>query len=94
VRETTLLTAHSQTFMHSCTPSPLYCRRQSVSYRLKTLSSAVEQLAEHSKRRAYEDAAPLLEASILMFTHFTEYRDVPKVSEMASKVEKIRLELK
>jgi vacuolar protein sorting-associated protein 53 len=48
--------------------------------RLKTLSSAVEQLAGHSRRRAYEEAAPLLEASILMFTHFTDYRDVPKVS--------------
>lgn len=62
--------------------------------RLKTLASAVEQLAEHTRRRAYELAAPVLEAAIQLFTHFTDYRDVPKVAELAAAVERIREELK
>ena len=62
--------------------------------RLKTLASAVEQLSDHTRRRAYELAAPVLEAAIQLFTHFTDYRDVPKVAELAGAVERIREELR
>ena len=62
--------------------------------RLKTLSSAVEDLRANSTRRDYEKAAPIFEAAIAMFAHFTEYRDMPKVSELATAVEKIRDELR
>ena len=62
--------------------------------RLKTLASAVDQLKGHAARRSYEEAAPLLEASIQLCAHFTEYKDVPKVSELANAVEKIREELR
>ena len=62
--------------------------------RLKTLASAVEQLRGHAARRSYEEAAPLLEAAVQLFLHFGEYRDVPKVSELANGVEKIREELR
>lgn len=62
--------------------------------RLKTLTSAVQQLQTHAARRAYDEAAPLLEASIQLFTHFTEYSRLPKVSELAIAVEAIRNELK
>jgi hypothetical protein len=62
--------------------------------RLKTLASAVEQLRGHAARRSYEEAAPLLEAAVQLFVHFGEYRDVPKVSELANGVEKIREELR
>jgi len=62
--------------------------------RLKTLSSAVDELRAHAARRNYEEAAPVFEASISLFAHFTEYRDVPKVSELATAVEKTRDELR
>ena len=62
--------------------------------RLKTLASAVEQLRGHAARRSYEEAAPLLEAAVSLFVHFGEYRDVPKVSELANAVERIREELR
>ena len=62
--------------------------------RLKTLSGAVDDLKANSSRRDYEKAAPVFEAAISMFAHFTEYRDVPKVSELATAVEKIRDELR
>lgn len=62
--------------------------------RLKTLASAVEDLRANSTRRDYEKAAPIFEAAISMFAHFTEYRDMPKVSELATAVEKIRDELR
>ena len=62
--------------------------------RLKTLASAVDQLKGHAARSSYEEAAPLLEAAIQLFAHFTEYKDVAKVSELANAVEKIREELR
>jgi hypothetical protein len=58
--------------------------------RLQTLTSAVNDLREHAGNRNYEEAAPLLEASIALLTHLSEYRDIPKVSELANSIEKIR----
>jgi hypothetical protein len=62
--------------------------------RLKTLSSAVEDLRANSTRRDSEKAAPIFEAAIAMVAHCTESRDMPKVSELATAVEKIRDELR
>jgi vacuolar protein sorting-associated protein 53 len=62
--------------------------------RLKTLTSAVQQLQGHAGRRSYEEAAPLLEAAIQLFTHFADYAKVPKVSELAGAVESVRGELR
>ena len=62
--------------------------------RLKTLVSAVSQMQGHVARRAYEEAAPLLEASIQLFSHFTDFARVPKIMELAGAVEATRSELK
>lgn len=62
--------------------------------RLKTLTSAVQQLQGHIGRRSYEEAAPLLEASIQLFTHFADYARVPKIAELAGAVEAVRGELR
>ena len=62
--------------------------------RLKTLTSAVQQLQGHVGRRSYEEAAPLLEAAIQLFTHFADYARVPKIAELAGAVESVRGELR
>jgi hypothetical protein len=62
--------------------------------RLKTLTSAVQQLQSHAGRRSYEEAAPLLEASIQLFTHFADYSKVPKIAELIGAVDTIRGELR
>lgn len=80
-------------------PSPLLCCRHLTNTiltlaRLKTLTSAVQQLQSHAGRRSYEEAAPLLEAAIQLFTHFADYAKVGKISELAGQVEGIRNELR
>lgn len=62
--------------------------------RLRTLSESVGRLKEQAARREYQDAADSLTAAIQMFTYFTEYSRVPKVSELAGIVERIRGELR
>ena len=62
--------------------------------RLRTLTSTVDELKMQSARKDYEGAANSFEAAILLFGHFGEYRDVPKVSELTNAVEKTREELR
>lgn len=61
---------------------------------LQALTKAVSELAVYCARRDYEQAAPALEGCIALFSHLSEYRDVPKVSELATQVEKIREEMR
>lgn len=61
--------------------------------RLQTLSVCVADLTSAADRRAYEEAAPQMEAALQMFTHFAEHRDVPKVSELYTAVKKLSEDL-
>jgi vacuolar protein sorting-associated protein 53 len=61
--------------------------------RLKTLTEAVGQLQVHTAAKSYDEAAPVLEAAIHVFTFFADYSRVPKVSELAREVESVRGEL-
>jgi hypothetical protein len=61
--------------------------------RLKTLTEAVGQLQVHTAAKSYDEAAPVLEAAIHVFTFFADYSRVPKVAELAREVESVRGEL-
>jgi hypothetical protein len=61
--------------------------------RLKTLTEAVAQLQQHTAAKSYDEAAPVLEAAIHVFSFFADYSRVPKVAELARDVESVRGEL-
>ncbi|RYG41262.1 hypothetical protein EON68_03280 [archaeon] len=58
--------------------------------RLKELSSLIDELRRCSETRNYRDAAASFEPAICLLKQFSEYRDMPKVSEIASSLEKLR----
>lgn len=62
--------------------------------RLRSLCTTVEDLRGAAEMQRYSDAATMLQAAITLFSHFADYRDVPKVSELATAVEKIKDDLR
>eukprot|EP00898_Chlorokybus_atmophyticus_P008215 jgi/Chlat1/8395/Chrsp80S07907 len=62
--------------------------------RLAMLVSAVDQLQDMAANRQYSDAANLLEAVNQLSAHFETYQQIPKISELRSKFQNIKRNLR